>query len=125
MNATCLFREFRFRKLSIPPLLRDFGEDEGVGEDAGGGRGAEDGDFEGRGVGGDGGREGGTAVRRTGGADGLFHGNNHSTAEERETRGARICDDSSTIQNEKGNFIGFFAHFLSNHHKFAERDPGN
>ena len=31
-------------KVSFSPLLRDFGEDEGVGEDAGGGRGAEDGD---------------------------------------------------------------------------------
>ena len=41
---------------SFSPLLRDFGEDEGVGEDAGGGRGVEGGDFEGHGVGDDGGR---------------------------------------------------------------------
>ena len=68
---------------------------------------------------------GGSVARRVEGEDGLFHGNKHSTAWERETRGARICDDSSIIQNEKGDFIGFFAHFLPNHHKFAERAPGN
>ena len=44
--------------VSFPPFLRDFGEDEVGGKDAGGGRGVEGGDFEGHGVGGDGGREG-------------------------------------------------------------------
>ena len=38
------FRMALGASFSLPPLLRDFGEDEFVREDAGGGRGAEDGD---------------------------------------------------------------------------------
>ena len=47
------------------------------------------------------------------------------TKRAKAARGWQICDDSSKIQNEKVDFIGFFAHFLSNHHKFAERAPDN
>lgn len=38
------FRMALGASFSLPPLLRDFGEDEFVREDAGGGRGAGDGD---------------------------------------------------------------------------------